>query len=132
MEEKIKCYIYTITNGLSDRFNFLKFRKLQKSLIFLCGREIFICEKVILNSRNAKDQKTNNNIDDWLTSIFSKSRWYCYWFVQGPSFDFQRIWWWLFWMYTMSVPKHRLLAWQMIPSGLIFHQQRYLLSDSQE
>jgi hypothetical protein len=34
-------------------------------------------------------------------------------------------------IYTMSVPKHRLLAWQMIPSGLIFHQQRYLLSDSQ-
>jgi hypothetical protein len=76
MEEKIKCYIYTIRNRvLVTEIKFSQILKFaEKSLIFLCGREIFIFEKVILNSRNAKDQKTNNNIDDWLTSIFSKSR----------------------------------------------------------
>ena len=129
MEEKIKCYIYTIRNRvLVTEIKFSQILKFaEKSLIFLCGREIFICGKVILNSRNAKDQKTNNYIDDWLTSIVSKSRWYCYGFVQGPSFDFQRIWWRLFWrptkldIYSWLSLSRYLCWWNISPDGIICH-----------
>jgi hypothetical protein len=42
----------------------------EKSLIFLCGREIFICGKVILNSRNAKDQKQITTLMIGLLQLF--------------------------------------------------------------